>query len=213
MINRRNLLILALCAGLAAILWLFRSDEPIAQQPPLPNNARIVALGDSLTYGFGALRGQDYPAVLAELSELEVINMGVNGDTSADVLARIDAVIAIHPDLVLLGVGGNDVLQRVDPQATKRHIAQTIEALAQADIAVLLIAEPHFSASNMIGIARDNPIYAELAASHDLALFADQWSQILSDEALKSDEIHANADGYRQFARALYQFLQVVGYL
>ncbi|WP_265088782.1 GDSL-type esterase/lipase family protein [Psychrobacter immobilis] len=59
------------------------------------------ALGDSLTYGYSASIETAYPAVLADLSQWKVMNAGVNGDTSADVLARVDDIIKQSPDLVL----------------------------------------------------------------------------------------------------------------
>lgn len=214
MISRRSLLIIAALAGINLLLWLLSGNENAsAPQPRLPDGALVIALGDSLTYGHGATPEQAYPAILAQLTGWQVHNSGINGDTSADVLARIDEVIAQRPDLVLLAVGGNDVLRRVEPAITQRNIEQIITHLSDAHIAVLLIAQPHFSASNMVGIARDNPIYADIAAAHHLPLFADQWSRILSNDALKSDQIHANAEGYRQFATALHRFLQQAGYL
>ena len=176
----------------------------------LPKGSKVVALGDSLTVGYGAK--QDYPALLEEKTGWRVINTGVNGDTSSDVLARLDDVIALKPQLVLLGVGGNDVLQRVPASTTSDNLTAIIEQLLAEDIAVVLIAEPHLSASALLGRARDNPIYKTVASSTGVPLFADEWSKILSDDALKSDQIHANEQGYAQFAQHLYQFLQELGY-
>jgi len=75
-------------------------------QTALPEGSTVVALGDSLTYGYGANDETAYPTVLAELSKWNVVNAGVNGDTSADVLYRVNKVVQQNPDLVLLGVGG-----------------------------------------------------------------------------------------------------------
>ena len=111
----------------------------------LPADSTVVALGDSLTYGYGATPQTSYPAILAELTGWQIINAGVNGDTSADVLARSAAIIAQNPDLVLLGVGGNDVLSRTEPLTTKANISATIATIKAANIPVVLIAEPHFS--------------------------------------------------------------------
>ena len=136
----------------------------------------------------------------------------VNGDTSADVLARLDAVIKQKPDLVLLGVGGNDVLQRIAPATTQANITEIVQKLKTANIKVVLIAEPYFSSSALFGKASDNPIYADIAKAEDVPLYAKGWSTILSDDSLKSDQIHANTQGYRQFAENLYEFLQEEGY-
>ena len=177
----------------------------------LPADSTVVALGDSLTYGYGATPQTSYPAILAELTGWQIINAGVNGDTSADVLARSAAIIAQNPDLVLLGVGGNDVLSRTEPLTTKANISATIATIKAANIPVVLIAEPHFSSSALFGRASDNPIYKEIATSEEIPLYSKGWSQVLSDDSLKSDQIHANAAGYRHFAQGLYGYLQDEG--
>lgn len=198
--------------GLLSSVLLAAGCDSAPEQAVLANDAQVVALGDSLTYGYGATPQTAYPTVLDDMSSWQVINAGVNGDTSADVLARLDDIIATKPDLVLLGVGGNDVLQRVQPATTKANITQIVQKLKAANIRVVLIAEPHFSSSALFGRASDNPLYEEIADSEDVPLFADGWSNILSDDSLKSDQIHANAQGYQQFAENLYEFLQQQGY-
>ena len=177
----------------------------------LPADSTVVALGDSLTYGYGATPQTSYPAILAELTGWQIINAGVNGDTSADVLARSAAIIAQNPDLVLLGVGGNDVLSRTEPLTTKANISATIATIKAANIPVVLIAEPYFSSSALFGRASDNPIYKEIATSEEIPLYSKGWSEVLSDDSLKSDQIHANAAGYRHFAQGLYGYLQDEG--
>lgn len=177
----------------------------------LPADSTVVALGDSLTYGYGATPQTSYPAILAELTGWQIINAGVNGDTSADVLARSAAIIAQNPDLVLLGVGGNDVLRRTESMTTKANITATIKTIKAANIPVVLIAEPHFSSSALFGRASDNPIYKEIATSEEIPLYSKGWSEVLSDDSLKSDQIHANAAGYRHFAQGLYGYLQDEG--
>lgn len=187
------------------------SSEPKADL--ISSNSTVVALGDSLTYGYGATPQTAYPTILAQKTGWQVINAGVNGDTSQQVLERLDSVIQQKPKLVLLGIGGNDVLRRVDSQTTKQNIIQIIQKLKQNNIAVVLIAEPHFSASALFGKASDNPIYAEIAKQENIPLFDNEWSRILSDSNLKSDQIHANQQGYAQFAENLQKFLDELGYL
>ena len=184
-------------------------SEP--QQDILPAGSTVVALGDSLTYGYGANPKTAYPTVLAELSKWNVVNAGVNGDTSADVLTRVNEVTEQNPDLVLLGVGGNDVLQRVQPETTRANITATIDTLKSANIDVVLIAEPYFSASALFGRVSDNPLYEDIADAKEVPLYSGGWSAVLSDDTLKSDRIHANAAGYRQFAEGLHDYLQEEG--
>ena len=186
-------------------------SEP--QQDTLPAGSTVVALGDSLTYGYGANPKTAYPTVLAELSKWNVVNAGVNGDTSADVLTRVNEITEQNPDLVLLGVGGNDVLQRIAPDTTRANIIATIDTLQSKNIDVVLIAEPHLSTSALFGKASDNPLYEYIAEAEDIPLYSDGWSTILSDDALKSDKIHANAAGYRQFAEGLHDYLKDEGWV
>lgn len=195
--------------GLAAAIGMTGcGNEPT--QTALPAGSTVVALGDSLTYGYGA-NTETYPMVLAELSKWRVINAGVNGDTSADVLTRVNEITEQNPDLVLLGVGGNDVLQRIAPDTTRANIIATIDTLQSKNIDVVLIAEPHLSTSALFGKASDNPLYEDIAEAEDIPLYSDGWSTILSDDALKSDRIHANAAGYRQFAEGLHEYLTEQG--
>lgn len=186
------------------------SDEPTGQH--LPADSKVIALGDSLTYGYGATPETNYPAVLATVTGWQVVNAGVNGNTSADVLARTDDIIAQNPDLVLLSVGGNDVLRRVQVGMTTANITATINELKAADVPVILIAQPYFSTSALFGKASDNPIYKQIAEQEDIPLYSKGWAVVLSDDSLKSDQIHANAAGYEHFAQGLYNYLQEEGW-
>lgn len=171
-----------------------------------------MALGDSLTFGYGVESSQSYPVLLASKTGWNIENAGINGDTTQDVLNRLDKVIDKKPQLVLLGVGGNDVLRRVSPEVSKNNLIAIIEKLQQANVAVVLIAEPYISASALFGKVADNPMYEQVSEQTGVPLLSDVWSKILSDDALKSDQIHANAQGYAVFADKLYIYLQQLGY-
>lgn len=193
------------------LLTACSSASPSHQK--ISKGSLVIALGDSLTYGYGADHSAAYPNVLSKLTGWNVKNEGINGNTSQDVLDRLDGIIAQKPKLVLLGIGGNDVLRRVNPSVTKENINQIIKRLQDANIAVVLIAQPHLSASALFGKASDNPIYEDIAKQHKVPLFADEWSSILSDKSLKSDEIHANAQGYQKFAESIQNYLKEQGFV
>ena len=181
------------------------------------NNARIakgatvVALGDSLTEGFGA--NTVYPTVLQEITGWNVVNHGVSGNTSADILNRLPETLSLNPKLVLFGIGGNDFLRKVDENETKNNIIKAVQQMKKNHIPIVLIAEPHFTVSALFGSFKDHPMYEEIAKQENIALASDLWSNILSDKSLKSDQIHANDAGYRQFAEKLAQFLKQQGFL
>ena len=117
-----------------------------------------------------------------------------------------------QPELVLLGIGGNDFLRRIPEAETRRHIGETIAAVQGAGVPLVLIAEPKPSLGALVGSLSDHPLYEELAEQYRVPLFAKGWSRILGDNGLKSDAIHANAEGYALFAQRLAAFLQEQGF-
>ncbi|MGV3571645.1 MAG: GDSL-type esterase/lipase family protein [Ramlibacter sp.] len=180
---------------------------------PLAAGATVLALGDSITWGTGAPREASYPAVLAQLTGWNVVNAGVPGDTSAGALERLPALLEQHaPALVLVSIGGNDFLRRLAPAETRANIAAICRAAAAAGAQVLLVAVPEANA--LAAVARslgDHAMYAELAAELKVPLHAGGWAGVLSDPALRSDPIHANAQGYGAFARGLHDTLRALG--
>lgn len=205
MLNRRQFLF-------ATTATLIVGCSSTTNHTKITTGSTVIALGDSLTFGYGASSETAYPVVLAKKTGWNIINEGINGDTSEGVLNRLDSIIEQKPKLVLLGIGGNDVLRRVSPSVTSDNITKIIQKLKKENIPVVLIAEPHFSASALFGKASDNPIYEKIAESEKVPVFLDGWSSILSDNSLKSDQIHANSQGYAKFAEMLYDFLKEQGF-
>lgn len=177
--------------------------------PRLGPHDVIVAFGDSLTHGTGASEETAYPAVLASLSGRTVINAGVPGDTTASGLQRLPAVLAEYrPRLVLLCLGGNDMLHQQPAAAIEsnlRRLVQTIRA-SGADVVLIGVPEPR-----LFGGAPD--FYARIARDLQLPLEQDAFNDVLKDARLKSDPVHANAAGYRQVAERLDEFLKKTGAL
>ena len=88
-------------------------------------------MGDSLTAGYGVDEAQAYPALLeARLREAgfsyQVINAGVSGETSSGALSRLDWMLTLDPDIVILETGANDGLRGVDPALTRRNIEEIV---------------------------------------------------------------------------------------
>lgn len=199
-------------------LWLLAawlpgcSRSPVRGQP-VPPGARVLALGDSLTYGTGATAESAYPAVLARLTGWDVVNAGVPGDTTRQALARTPGLLSEHrPALVLLSIGGNDLLRRQDESAARAHIERIVQAVHALGAQLLLIAVPRPTlAARVTGSLDDHPMYAELAEALALPLHAGGWSAVLADERLRADAIHANAAGYERFAQGLLATLRAAG--
>jgi acyl-CoA thioesterase I len=173
---------------------------------PVPAGSVVLALGDSLTFGTGATPETSYPAVLTALSGWQVVNAGVPGDTSAQALERLPALLQEHkPALVLVSIGGNDLLRRLPEGHTRANLQRICELASDAGAQVMVLAVPRPSvAAAFIGSLSDHPMYAEVSAALKLPLHAQGWAGVLADEALRADQIHANARGYAQMARGVY---------
>ena len=203
MISRRDWLVLS-CALLAGCgRRRFRK---------LVAGDAILAVSDSLTAGFGAPKGADYPAQLAQILGHKVINGGVSGDTSAQALARLPDLLVQKPKLVVVSIGGNDFLQRQPESGTRENIRKMVADIRATGVPAVLVAIPHFTTGALLGMVSEHPLYAELADELDVPLLKGAWADILGDKDLKSDAVHANAKGYLQFAEEMADFLQAQGF-
>lgn len=153
----------------------------------------IVCLGDSITAGVGA-GGPGYPERLAELLGVPVLNHGVPGDTAARGLARLDAALAENPWLVIVELGGNDVLRRIPRDNTERALRQVVERVLAAGAVPLLIELDGPLLGGVSGI------FDRLEDDYGVPVLDDVLGDILFDPKLKSDGIHPNAEGYRVLA-------------
>lgn len=189
--------------------------KPAATTVALPAGTTVLALGDSITAGVGADAASSYPAQLAALTGWNVVNGGVSGDTSAQAAERIPALLAEHkPALVIVSVGGNDFLRRLSKADTEASIRRIVGAARDAGAQVLLVAVPQPTLAAAVGVGlSDHPLYASLAGELKLPLHSGGWSYVLGQASMRSDQIHANAAGYRAFAEGLVTTLKVIGYL
>ena len=209
-LNRRRLMTLA---GLAAILSACSRKPPLATA--VPAGAKVLALGDSLTAGLGAAPESSYPVVLSRLTGWNVVNAGVSGDTSAQGLQRLPALLAEHrPALLLLCLGANDLLRRLPESAVLDNLRSACQQTRATGAQVMLIAVPRPSLSAAFtGSLTDHPLYALLADELKLPLQRQGWAEVLADERLSSDQIHANAEGYAQLAQSVKATAWAVGLL
>jgi len=200
--------------AIAALAWLAGCGRRRGQAAILPASASVLALGDSLTAGYGAPAGADWPAQLARLTGWELHNEGVNGDTAEGALARLEPLLAAQRfDAVLVGIGGNDMLRGVPAQSTRTAIAELLRQAKAHTPHVALIATPAPDAMRAaVGVLADAPFYAELAREAQVQLLAGVYAGVLSDAALRSDRIHANAQGYARIAEEIAAQLREAGW-
>ena len=208
-------------------ITFFSSCSGDKNRAKLDANDEILAFGDSLTFGYGA--NSSYPQILSQISNHKVINAGVNGDTSADGLARIDANelwVSGRVGLVIICLGGNDFLRKIDPEQTKRNLSEIIDKVRETSnkfrgknannkrkIQIVLVGVPSINFGAMLRILRDDKMFSQIAKEKDVLLFSGAWSEILSKNKYKSVQIHANDAGYALFAQKLAEFLHKNGIL
>lgn len=185
------------------------------QYTNVPAKSTVVILGDSLTFGTGANKGEDYASILAVNTGWDVINAGVPGNTSLNGLERMPAILQEHEiDLLIIELGGNDFLQRLPEQETVNNL-QAILAQAKAKrIQTILLAIPEFSPMGAaFGNLSDHALYAKLAQASNIPLIENVFTDVLATNALKADSIHPNAEGYVMVEANLRQSLIKLGFL
>jgi acyl-CoA thioesterase-1 len=162
---------------------------------------KILALGDSLTAGYGLSDSESYPvklqaALKAKGIEAQVINGGVSGDTSAGGLARLDWALADDPDIVIVELGANDGLRGLDPARTQENLDVVLKRLTGEKRAVLLtgmLAPPNMGSD--YGNAFKS-IYPALAAKYGVRLYPFFLEGVAADPALnQADGIHPTGAG------------------
>lgn len=181
-------------------------------EPPkmarLSDEATILAFGDSLTYGSGATTEQSYPARLQALIGRKVINAGIPGETTDAGLQRLPVTLRqADPDLVILCLGGNDMLRRQDRGRMKDNLAAMIGLIRERGVPVILLGVPE---PKLIGLSTEQT-YLRLAEQFGLALEAEALPEILGDAARRADQIHPNAQGYADLASAVADLLRRSG--
>lgn len=166
----------------------------------LAPDAVILAFGDSLTHGTGARRDQSYPTVLAEMTGRTVVTDAVPGETTAAAESRLIPALEKHePALLILCLGGNDMLRKQDRSLMYRRLENMVAQARSYGAQVLLLGVPE---PKLLGLKAE-PGYAELATRLKVPLENLIIAEVLSDSDLKSDPIHPNAEGYRKIAETI----------
>ena len=184
--------------------------------PPLkPLGARdvILAFGDSLTYGTGAARGENYPAQLSALVGRRVVASGRPGEKSDGALRRFAAELRrIRPALVIVCTGGNDFLRKVDEAQTESNLREIAAVARRENIPMILVAVPRASVLSYLGFPANHPMFARVAADAGLWLEDAALEKIYgSPEMTSADSIHPNGLGYLEMAKALAALLRRAG--
>ena len=214
---------------LALLPWLGGcGDEPEAAPAPREATApatrpageaerdrpRVVFLGDSLTAGYGLEASQAFPALLAERLAneglaVEVVNAGVSGDTTAGGLSRVDWLLRQRPDVLVVGLGGNDGLRGASVAASEQNL-RDIVARAQAagaDVLLLGMLIPPNYGVEYTSAFRD--LYPRVAKELAVPLVPFLLEGVGGDPRLnQGDGIHPTAEGHRILADNVLPYLR-----
>jgi acyl-CoA hydrolase len=179
----------------------------------LSPGSRVLAFGDSVTYGVGADPEEDWPTLLGELTGWQIINAGVSGDTAEAGKSRIGPLLEEHrPALVIIEIGGNDFLHRRSESVVKQDLKALVDAARSSGAQVVLVGVPNLSFLAVIaGKPNDSSIYGELGKEEGVPVIADVFSGVLSQPDLRADQIHPNAAGYRKMADGIHSALKQLG--
>jgi acyl-CoA thioesterase-1 len=182
--------------ALVALAALTAAVRP-ANSAPL----KILALGTSLTQGYGLPPGTEFTTVLQEKLkaagvDATIVNAGVSGDTSADGLSRLDWSLADNPKAAIVELGSNDALRGLAPAQTEKNLAAILSRLKAAHVAVLLCG---MRAPRNLGpeyAVQFDAIYPRLAKQYGVPLYPFILDGVaLNPKLNQADGIHPNPAG------------------
>lgn len=175
--------------------------------PPLPRldpNAVVLAFGDSLTHGTGAAQSESYPAVLERLIGRKVVSAGVPGEVSATGLERLPEVLEqTQPKLLILCHGGNDFLRKLPEAQPAANVRAMVKLARDKGVDVVLVGVPKLGLTGSPA-----GFYADIAREFRIPYEGGALQSVLTDNALKSDWVHPNAQGYARIAQSLADLLR-----
>lgn len=179
--------------------------------------ATIVAVGDSLTAGYGLPEAKSYPYLLEQKLQRDgyrykVINAGVTAETSSGTLSRIEWILTLNPDIVILETGANDGLRGISPELVENNIRKILRMLEREGVAVLLTGMKMVWNLGPRYVAQFNAIYPELADEFGVRLMPFFLEGVAMKAKLNlSDGIHPNEQGHKMIADNIYPYvLQVI---
>ena len=201
--------------GMILALFYLTAGVSSSQQS---DSLTILIIGDSLVQGFGlaqndGLVNQLESALLDKGINVDLINGGVSGDTTAGGLARLEWSLTDDIDGVVVSLGANDMLRGVPTKHTKDNLSQIIQKLKDRDLPVLLVGIRSIENYGKEYKLKFESIYAELTKEFGLILYPDLLSPILNQDNVQlekyyqADKLHPNADGVLLIVDGLIPFL------
>ncbi len=180
---------------------LMLAAVPAFANPSLSTKVTVLVLGDSLTAGYGLENGESFPVQLekrlqAAGYDVDVVNAGVSGDTTAGGLARIEWTLVDRPEIVIVELGGNDALRGLDPTQVYANLDRILARLKTAGCRVILAG---MLAPRNLGYeysSKFDRVYPDLAKRHNVLFYPFFLEGVATDHKLnQADGVHPNAAG------------------
>ncbi len=175
---------------------------------------KILALGDSLTEGFGVDQSMSYPAQLQDKllqngHNVAVINAGISGDTTTNGLARVDWSLQNEPDIVIVELGGNDSLRGVDLAVTQANLDEIVRKYTESGAVVIVAGMQTIQNLGPDYTAEFAAMYPALAEKYNALLIPFFLDGVAADPALnQADFVHPTAEGYTVIVDRIYPIVE-----
>ncbi len=188
-------------------------EKNVVVEEKMSEKIKIVAVGDSLTAGYGLEESKSYPVLLEKKLKndgfnVEVINAGVSAETSSGTRSRIDWILTMNPDIVILETGANDGLRGIDPLVMEKNIREILEILKEKEIITILAGMKMVWNLGPVYVRQFNSVYPKLEREFDVVFFP----FFLEDVAMKrqlnlGDGLHPNEKGYEIITENVYPYV------
>lgn len=195
------------------ILAACGQEEPPSAPPEIQSTGTIVAMGDSLTEGLGVSDEKTYPARLQKALrdkgyDYRVVNAGISGETSSGARSRMEWVLRMKPDIVILETGSNDGLRGLDPELIRRNIRDIIDAFSAEGIVVVLAGMKTFPNLGPAYSRMFADVYSEVGGDNDVILIPFFLEGVAGvPEMNQPDGIHPTADGYARVVEHILPYV------
>ena len=189
------------------------TPAPPTATPQPETRGVIVAVGDSLTEGFRVNESEAYPALLEQKLRAngypyQVVNAGVSAETSSGTLSRVNWVLNLKPDIVILETGANDGLRAIDPELTEANLNAIIDRFQDAGVAVVLAGMQTIQNLGQEYTDAYREIYPTVAAEQGTILIPFFLEDVAAEPGLnQEDGVHPTAEGYEIIVETVYPYV------
>jgi len=195
------------------ILAACGQEEPPSAPPEIQFAGTIVAMGDSLTEGLGVPEEKTYPALLQKALrdkgyDYRVVNAGISGETSSGARSRMDWVLRMKPDIIILETGANDGLRGLDPELIRRNIREMVDAFTAEGIVVVLAGMKIFPNLGPAYSKTFADVYTNVGGDKDVILIPFFLEGVAGVPKMNQpDGIHPTADGYARVVENIFPYV------